>query len=152
MVSYSCGLFSTYSVNPFSTGDFGEKCYFQLVKPFSAYIHLLTTQNVVCKSGIHISLCLQCQIEILRSGHTFTESKKRCWPQDLHLCYLPSYLISSFDISSFLFSLFFTIHNIHYFCNTICFCKKARQGFWNHFKEHVNTSTPWEKFIITQIL
>ena len=64
----------------------------------------------------------------------------------------PSYLISSFDTSSFLFSLFFTIHNIHYFCNTKCFCKKARQGFCNHFKEHVNTSTPWEQFIITQIL
>ena len=116
---------------------------FPLVKPFSTYVHLLTTQNVVCKSGIHI-----------RFGHTFTESKKRCWPQDLHLCYPPppSYLISSFDTSSFLFSLFFTIHNIHYFCNTKCFCKKARQGFCNHFKEHVNTSTPWEKFIITQIL
>lgn len=127
MVSYPCGLFSTYSVSPFSTGDFGEKYYFQLVKPFSAYMHLLTTQNIVCKSGIHI-----------RFGHTFTESKKQCWPQDLHLCYLPSYLISSFDISTFFFSLFFTIHNIHYFCNTKCFCKKARQGFWNHFKEHVN--------------
>ena len=65
----------------------------------------------------------------------------------------PSYLISSFDTSSFLFSLFFfTIHNIRYFCNKKCFCKKARQGVLNQFKEHVNTSGPWEKFIITQIL